>query len=263
MRLTTCTDATALDVWSLDQLKNLFKNATTDTKLMGQVRHDKVIFFLHLLGLDTTGHSYRPHSKVELTSCHDIPPLVDIPYRQEYMENIRVVDNIVKETEQLVEDFYGDRSTAYVFTADHGMSEIGNHGDGRQDHLTYISSALFLISFKFIDPDNTRTPLLAWGKGVRGPLPDLSFSSHDDYSSPWGLKHLYRRDVEQADIAPLMATLIGIDWPANSVGVLPDVDPSRPGYLDVDERSKAKAALVNSKVILEQYRVKHGASLSI
>jgi len=57
-------DATALDLWVLDQLCMLFKNATTDATLNSQLRSDKVIFFLHLLGLDTTGHSYRPHSKV-------------------------------------------------------------------------------------------------------------------------------------------------------------------------------------------------------
>ena len=51
---------------------------------------------------------------------------------QEYMENIRVVDNIVRETEKLVSEFYKDESTSFVFTADHGMSAIGNHGDGRK-----------------------------------------------------------------------------------------------------------------------------------
>jgi len=55
-----------------------------------------------------------------------------------------------------------------------------------------------------------------------------------------------------------MAALIGTDWPVNSVGVLPDVDTTRPGYLNIDDSSKAKAALVNAKVIFEQYRVKHG-----
>ena len=110
----------------------------------------------------------------------------------------------------------------------------------------------------YVDPDNTRTPLLSWGSGIRGPIPDVSPTSHDDYSKPWGLAHLYRRDVEQADIAPLMATLIGIDWPVNSVGVLPDVDSTRPGYLNVGDHAKAAAALINAKVILEQYRVKHG-----
>jgi phosphatidylinositol glycan class N len=57
-------DATALDVWVLDQLKSLFRNATTNKELEAQLRAPQVVFFLHLLGLDTTGHSYRPHSKV-------------------------------------------------------------------------------------------------------------------------------------------------------------------------------------------------------
>lgn len=46
------------------------------------------------------------------------------------MKNIQVVDNIVRETEKLFLDFYGDGETSFVFTADHGMSKIGNHGDG-------------------------------------------------------------------------------------------------------------------------------------
>ena len=46
------------------------------------------------------------------------------------MENIRVVDNTVQQTETLVSEFYQDEETSYIFTADHGMSTIGNHGDG-------------------------------------------------------------------------------------------------------------------------------------
>ena len=102
------------------------------------------------------------------------------------------------------------------------------------------------------DPDCTRTPLIVWGKGVRGPLPDSVPSSHDGYSQPWHLGHLFRRDVDQADVASLMAALLGIDWPVNSVGVLPDVDSTLPGYLlpkDGDE-TKARASLVNAKVVL-------------
>ncbi|KAI6039441.1 Phosphatidylinositolglycan class N-domain-containing protein [Pisolithus marmoratus] len=213
-------DATALDNWVLDKLRALFQNASTDTTLNSQLRGDKVIFFLHLLGLDTTGHAYRPFSK-------------------EYMRNIQAVDNVVDDVENLVSQFYGDRETSYVFTADHGMSKIGNHGDG--------------------DPDNTRTPLIAWGKGVRGPLPDSTPSSHDVYSKPWNMTHLLRRDVSQADLAPLMATLIGINWPSNSVGVLPDIDPTRAGYLAPleGEEALARYSLVNVKVLLEHYLVKH------
>jgi hypothetical protein len=46
------------------------------------------------------------------------------------MNNIRVVDDIVRETELLLSEFYQDQETSYIFTADHGMSKIGNHGDG-------------------------------------------------------------------------------------------------------------------------------------
>lgn len=46
------------------------------------------------------------------------------------MNNIQVVDDVVRETESLFSSFYDDSETAFVFTADHGMSKIGNHGDG-------------------------------------------------------------------------------------------------------------------------------------
>ncbi|KAF7307451.1 PigN domain-containing protein [Mycena indigotica] len=213
-------DATALDIWVYDQLESLFHNATTNSTLNTQLRSPGTVFFLHLLGLDTTGHSYRPHS-------------------EEYMKNIQVVDNVVHRTEDLLRQFYKDEETSFIFTADHGMSVLGNHGDGH--------------------PDNTRTPLIAWGRGIRGPLPDSIPSSHDFYSEPWELNHLLRRDIEQADLAPLMSTLIGTSWPVNSVGVLPDVDPSQPGYILPQRglQTLAEAAYVNAQMILEQYRINH------
>jgi hypothetical protein len=45
----------------------LFQNASSNDLLDSELRADKVVFFLHLLGLDTTGHSYRPHSKVSIS----------------------------------------------------------------------------------------------------------------------------------------------------------------------------------------------------
>ena len=72
----------------------------------------------------------------------------------------------------------------------------------------------------------------------------------------WNLS-LEAQDVSQADIAPLMSTLLGKSLPANSVGVLPDVYTGvegtkvRPGYLAPrdGEEAKARAAVINTKVV--------------
>jgi len=112
-------DAVELDYWVLNQLETLFRNALTNTTLKTRLHSDKVVFFLHLLGLDTTGHSHRPHSP-------------------EYMRNIQAVDQIVQRTEQLMVEFYGDEETSFIFTADHGMSVIGNHGDGREGYCIFF-----------------------------------------------------------------------------------------------------------------------------
>jgi hypothetical protein len=47
-----------------------------------------------------------------------------------------------------------------------------------------------------------------------------------------------------------MSALLGTHWPVNSVGVLPDVDPHKDGYLRMrgEEREIAEAAVVNAKV---------------
>ena len=67
------------------------------------------------------------------------------------MENIRVVDNIVREAENLISEFYKDEDTSFVFTADHGMSAIGNHGDGRT-FLPYHYTLIHIVSNTNIRP---------------------------------------------------------------------------------------------------------------
>jgi phosphatidylinositol glycan class N len=206
-------DAVHLDEWVFDHVRDFFAEAATNQTLNRALRQDKVVFFLHLLGLDTTGHSYRPYSK-------------------EYLHNLKVVDKGVKEVTNIINEFYADDRTAFVFTADHGMSDWGSHGDGH--------------------PDNTRTPLITWGSGVARPEvhPDAVAPGHDDYSADWALNHVRRHDVAQADVAALMAHLVGVEFPANSVGRLPL------SYLAADDKEKAEASLVNAQEILEMYRVK-------
>ncbi|KAK2018005.1 GPI ethanolamine phosphate transferase 1 [Colletotrichum eremochloae] len=207
-------DSTHLDLWVFDHVKDLFAAAATNETLNKALRQDKVVFFLHLLGIDTAGHFHRPYSK-------------------EYLNGIKLVDQGVKEITELMNDFFADDRTAFVFTADHGMSDWGSHGDGH--------------------PDNTRTPLIAWGSGVAKPVvyPAGSVApGHDEYSSDWNLDNVRRHDVAQADVAALMAYLIGVEFPVNSVGELPL------SYLDAKPKEKVKALLANAQEILEMYGIK-------
>ncbi|KAJ3098942.1 Glycosyl phosphatidyl inositol anchor synthesis [Phlyctochytrium planicorne] len=203
-------DASKLDTWVFDKLDEFFKNSTSDDSLKTLLHSDKIVFFLHLLGLDTNGHAHRPYSK-------------------EYLNNIKLVDTGIKDFIEKLDTFYGnDQKTAYVFTADHGMSNRGNHGDG--------------------DPQNTETPIIAWGAGVA--KPNRTHPTGHREGDDWNLVDTQRNDMNQADIAPLMSTLIGIPYPMNSVGVLPL------NFLDNSDEYKANAAFGNAKQILQQYLVK-------
>ncbi|XP_075441993.1 GPI ethanolamine phosphate transferase 1 isoform X2 [Ascaphus truei] len=204
-------DATRLDTWVFDQVKIFFDSARSNQTLLNKLNEEKIVFFLHLLGLDTNGHAHRPGSR-------------------EYKENVKKVDEGVKEMVALIEDFYGnDAKTAFVFTSDHGMTDWGSHGAGH--------------------PSETLTPLVVWGAGVHYPR-NVQLQNVDDTSKQWELENLTRLDVNQADVAPLMASLIGVSYPLNSVGVLP-VE-----YLNNSDLFKAESMLTNAHQILEQFKVK-------
>jgi hypothetical protein len=44
-----------------------------------------------------------------------------------YIFNIEKVDKGVKSMVNLINSYYGDNATSFVFTADHGMSDKGIH----------------------------------------------------------------------------------------------------------------------------------------
>eukprot|EP01133_Synstelium_polycarpum_P013222 gene13222-15533_t len=219
-------DASKLDTWVFDRIDQLLANASVDAQLAAKLRAPKVVIFMHLLGLDTNGHAYRPFSK-------------------EYYDNIALVDRGIARATKQIEDFFGDQSTAYVFTSDHGMSNRGSHGDGERA--------------------NTETPLVAWGAGVRAPISSSlqmdrvtklrgkareSLHINSETPSDWRLDHLLRSDVSQADIAPLMSSLIGVPCPLNSVGVLPT------DFLGTSPAYTSQALMANTMQIWEMFKLK-------
>jgi len=129
----------------------------------------------------------------------------------QYLENIRTVDRGVESIVRLFEERYRDNRTAYLFTADHGMTDWGSHGAGTDDE--------------------TLTPFMAWGAGVRPTPAQVSIS--------------------QVDLAPYQSALLGIAVPVNSHGILPvqllRVESGRYLY---------QAAEGNMKQMLEQYHAK-------
>ncbi|XP_025066807.1 GPI ethanolamine phosphate transferase 1 isoform X4 [Alligator sinensis] len=205
-------DATVLDTWVFDNVKNFFHAARSNQTMFSKVNEEKVILFLHLLGIDTNGHAHRPNSR-------------------EYKDNIRKVDEGIKEIVSLLEDFYGnDGKTAFIVTSDHGMTDWGSHGAGH--------------------PSETLTPLIAWGAGLNYPQSVTSQAFEDNFLKEWKLENRKRVDVNQADIAPLMASLIGVPFPLNSVGILPLE------YLNNSVHFKAESMFTNAVQILEQFKVK-------
>lgn len=203
-------DASRLDTWVFTKFEAFLASASTNKTLKHMLQQDKLVFFLHLLGLDTNGHGYNPDS-------------------MEYYENIALVDRNIKRVVQLIDEYYQeDGKTAYIFTSDHGMTDWGNHGAG--------------------NPSETETPLIAWGAGIGQTRLSGKDGYYDGYSEAWNLSLYQRVDVKQADLAPLMAVLLGIPIPINSLGLLP-VE-----YLNRDSHFRAVALLTNARQILAQFK---------
>ena len=206
-------DPSKLDTWVFERVKEMFERSKLDSHLAQQLQQDKIVFFLHLLGIDTNGHAHRPNSV-------------------EVIENLRLVDIGIKTMVDMINTYYGDDKTAYVFTSDHGMTDWGSHGAGL--------------------PDETMTPIVCWGAGIKSPH-QSSHSNlvyHDGWSEKWQLDKYERLDVEQADITALMSTLIGIPIPLNSEGVLPI------GYIHYNKAFSAEGLFANFRQLLEQLRIK-------
>lgn len=172
-----------LDKWVFDKVQ---KFLTNEKNVEDLIEKDRVIFFLHLLGMDTSGHIHKPHS-------------------ERFTENLKYVDRGLEQIINLFESKFNDKGTAYIFTSDHGMTNRGSHGAGHHHE--------------------TETPFLAWGAGInywkeaQEDFVTKTFVKIDDMKIP-------RYDIQQADAAALMSAIIGTAMPTNSFGKLPYMYPN-------------------------------------
>lgn len=103
------------------------------------------------------------------------------------------MDVIVKQIYGAIESEEHLHSTLFVLCGDHGMNDAGNHGGSSAGET---SPALVFISPKLRSLQHQST----------SPLP-----SKDDFQ--------YYSTVEQSDIAPTLAALLGFPVPQNNLGV--------------------------------------------
>jgi len=165
-----------VDQWVFDKTKQYFHNKQKKRPFSTQV-----IYFMHLLGIDTNGHTNKPDSNA-------------------YLENIRMVDNGIQNITNLIKTYYNDDKTTFILTSDHGMTPWGAHGTGLQSE--------------------TETPFIAWGAGINTPNIESGIND-DLQSKVWGLEDIKRYDMKQVDIPALISYLLGTSIPVNSVGTLP------------------------------------------
>ncbi|GAA57165.1 GPI ethanolamine phosphate transferase 1, partial [Clonorchis sinensis] len=190
------------DEWSVGRflatLDNMENGFFANSQVTGEnlsVSQSARLAFIHLDASDATGHAANRES-----------PISKSP---KYRSLLRQFDGFLsKITRKLKRVSAGlNVRVAFVLTADHGMTDSDGHGgDSLQE---------------------TITPLLVWGAGLVGPkLSETSSGKHlltqtDSYGFPVQIEGRRMSEIQQVDLCPLTAALLGIPIPENSRGRLP------------------------------------------
>lgn len=215
---------TDIDRWTVDKFlasindtKSGFFSHLPPSNLGALEMRRGQIAFLHLDAADMIGHSLKPGSPEYRNLVHHLDSLI--------AEVVFEVSRV--STGQ-------DVQVAFILTADHGMTDWGSHGAGSLHE--------------------TSTPLLAWGAGIKGPealtIPSSSVSNTDEYGIPVHNHGRVRREIQQIDLCPLMASLLGVPIPANSVGRVPL------SLLSINQSTKAQLVRANCEHLVAQLRIK-------
>ncbi|TGZ82080.1 alkaline phosphatase-like protein [Ascodesmis nigricans] len=149
---------------------------------------DWSVMIMHYLGLDHIGHKSGPRS-----------PYM-IPKQQEMDLIVEQIFTAIEEKEHL-------HDTLLVLLGDHGMNDAGNHGGSGEGET---SPALVLMSPKFL------------GLRPEGEDEDEWLQSPVSPEDADGFQ--FYKTVEQSDIAPSLAGMLGVPISKNNLGVfIPDL----------------------------------------
>ncbi|CAB0011765.1 unnamed protein product [Nesidiocoris tenuis] len=155
-----------LNLWVLNEFKTFVQNCKGNVSCNRMLHDEKVSFFFHFIGIDMSGHKSKPFS-------------------ESYVNNIALVDSIIRNITTIFAEIFPDDKTVFLFTSDHGMTDWGSHG-------------------------------AAWGSGVNHLRCPKKI-----HPNTWNVSADCMRNVSQADIAVLMSTLLGVEIPTNCMGSLP------------------------------------------
>ena len=122
----------------------------------------------------------------------------------------REMDGIVSQIYKAIETQDHLKSTLFVVCGDHGMNDAGNHGASSPGET---SPALLFISPKL--------------KGLRKSTQDAPLPDAEDFQ--------FYSTVEQSDLAPTLAALLGFPIPKNNLGAL------IPEFLPIWPKSKLRS----------------------
>ena len=137
------------------------------------------------------------------------------------------MDNVVRQIYKAIEHQPHLQNTLFVLAGDHGMTQTGNHGG---DTPSEIASAMVFISprFRSISGGNEST---------------LEASEDFEYYSV----------INQIDIVPTLAGLLGFSVPANSVGLF----VSELLALFEDEQDRLNVLLKNARQMMRLFEARY------
>lgn len=140
------------------------------------------------------------------------------------------MDAVAKLIHEALEEKAHLQDTLFILLGDHGMTEQGNHGGGSTSE---IASAMVFISPKF----KSRS------KALDSPLP---VSSNYEYYSV----------INQIDLVPTIAGLMGFTTPSTSLGVFPA------DMLDVFAKPEDRLGAVskNARQLKDLLDLEHGSA---